>query len=226
LKYSKNEITLPPPKGFTLSELLIAVAVLGTIALFTIPKVLQTVETQTNKTKFKDTITTINQIAQYGASLTTHSTSSRDRAIIRQMLNRFKECPGSTAMCGLPNPHAISAGDIPTTGYILDQDIYILDQMRYNSYTPNTTYWAPLTVTSTNWDIMIDVNGAKGPDTIGVDRLQVVACLDFEPCGGNSWFIKPGTVTARQPGTPWGSNNGLSASEGAANWALWTSLWQ
>jgi prepilin-type N-terminal cleavage/methylation domain-containing protein len=48
-------------KGFTLSELLIAIAILGLIATFTIPKVLQSVGNSTNKAIGKETASVISQ---------------------------------------------------------------------------------------------------------------------------------------------------------------------
>jgi prepilin-type N-terminal cleavage/methylation domain-containing protein len=56
----------PPPKGwlgFTLSELLVAVAILGLIATFTIPKVLQGIEAIQRKAIFKEDYAALSQLS-------------------------------------------------------------------------------------------------------------------------------------------------------------------
>ena len=52
--------------GFTLSELLIALAILGLIATFTIPKVLNSTDTASKQAVFKETLGMLSEI-QYEA---------------------------------------------------------------------------------------------------------------------------------------------------------------
>ena len=53
--------------GFTLAELLIALLILGVIATFTIPKVLQSQESSQQKSVFKETISVVNNMVYHGA---------------------------------------------------------------------------------------------------------------------------------------------------------------
>ena len=53
--------------GFTLSELLIALAILGLIATFTIPKVLTSLGNNSKNSIFKETFSIISQVSYQGA---------------------------------------------------------------------------------------------------------------------------------------------------------------
>lgn len=52
---------LPSQPGFTLAELLIALAILGVIATFTIPKILQAQQNQEKHAIYKETIAALHR---------------------------------------------------------------------------------------------------------------------------------------------------------------------
>ena len=78
--------------GFTLSELLIALALIGLIATFTIPKVLQQSSTQTTEAVLKETLGAFNEIL-FSGSLSGVIEADANADYITSRLNFTQQCP-------------------------------------------------------------------------------------------------------------------------------------
>ena len=148
-------------KGFTLSELLIALAILGLIATFTIPKVLQTTESNQRKAVFKETIGSITEIA-YDMW---HQNRLGDQDYFLSRLNIVKYCnPGATGDCwtaamGNSETQTIAPAATLQNGVVISR--------------PNVTNRSYM---------IIDYNGQAGPNTFGEDQIGLTACFDATPC--------------------------------------------
>src|ERR1051325_8786269 len=78
-------------KAFTLAELLIALAILGVIATFTIPKVLQAMQDNQRKAVFKEVIASLSGI-NYEGWTTKQLTPSTAQNFILSRVNAVKIC--------------------------------------------------------------------------------------------------------------------------------------
>jgi prepilin-type N-terminal cleavage/methylation domain-containing protein len=91
--------------GFTLAELLMALAILGVIATFTIPNVLNTLSNQTIKANGKEAISTLNAVLYEGwqqGNISTNSTTTQVTNFLKTRLNytRFCDVGETDGPCG------------------------------------------------------------------------------------------------------------------------------
>ena len=201
--------------GFTLSELLIALAILGLIATFTIPKILQSTQNQSLRASLKEAIAAVSEIA-YEGSLSGGFNESYNAPYLQERLAYVQVCPTDSSVegciassyIGYPGPN-----DLNDPGGILASGAAIsgLD----NDPGDNDI------------DFIIDGNGPdQGPNQIGVDALIVSACNelgDNRTCSGSKFEFptKYGGVSYG-----WGSDDFNGTAERQANKELYLSLFQ
>ena len=155
-------------KGFTLAELLIALLILGVIATFTIPKVLQTQIDSQKKSTFRETLAMMHDII-YQGTLTKEMTRTNPDTYLMSRINAIKQCPVASGAQGcwthfedkLACPQGLSQpGVILSNGAIITG----LDD-------PGATGEFMFT---------IDWNGAEGPNQQGDDQLWLRTNYDIE----------------------------------------------
>ena len=170
-------------KAFTLSELLIALALLGLVAAFTIPKVLQSADSQFRDTSFKETIGILAQAFQNFQNSSNPPTSSSDTiTFFSEFLNIKEICESST------KPNACMDASYPSdTGraVLLHNGMLISD-------IDGTTTWPGGGLRQT---ILIDYNGTEGPNTEGEDIIN----LNFHYGSGPYNGIPSGRITTNVP---------------------------
>jgi prepilin-type N-terminal cleavage/methylation domain-containing protein len=174
----------PSGSGFTLSELLIAIAILGVIATFTLVKVLQVTDTAQNKAKFKEAIATLNtplfEGVQSGAI-----TDANSGSYMMSKLAGIKVCDTNSLVQG--------CAPSSQTGYS-----YELDEPGIVLHSSAMLYGFNDNISSSNAAV-IDVNGAAAPNTVGQDQLIIVYCYDPQGCNNDpcleSSLFRSGTIS-------------------------------
>ena len=142
-------------KGFTLSELLVSLALLGLIAAFTIPKVLYNIQASQQRALLTTAIRTLSDA--------TSKLANEPPALV---------APNNTTwhaydpLLNSADDNFIAAGNIANS-FTMPSGVVL------NSFNE--------LVTSGLTTIVIDVNGAGRPNRTGRDRLMVTAC--FNPRG-------------------------------------------
>lgn len=138
--------------GFGLSELLITLAILGLIATFTIPKVLQNMEEQQNKARGKEAFATLHQVLFDGwqsGRITAATTLNELLAYMQEKLQYERYCPpnNTTGACNWPGR---------STGYayfILHSGATVIVSNFWNVGSNPVTHPT------------IDMNGTQGPNS-------------------------------------------------------------
>lgn len=145
--------------GFTLAELLSALAILGVIATFTIPKVLQGQQDQRRIAIFKETIASVHQALYNDWVLTGGEMTSHDRAILFANLNYIKQCPTDAAAEGC---HPSMVGGVNDPALVMHNGAVVGDLDGYNmSFGPGARVAA----------IIIDWNGPELPNAVYDDQI-------------------------------------------------------
>lgn len=203
--------------GFTLSEVLLVLSVIGVVAALTIPTLIQKMADEQNKTAWKKIYSTLSQATislmnDNGGSMkclcgdcTTLYQHQCMMDKYAQYLNYIKKCNGGTiyGVCfsgsGYPyidnlfllngtthlqiNSYVPYLGDT-NSGLILSNG----SMVTFNANTPNcitTTEGIPNMCGSIN----VDVNGLKGPNTIGKDIFAVnVQESGIKPVGAGTYY--------------------------------------
>lgn len=177
-------------KAFTLSELLIALLILGVIATFTIPKILSSTSDAKNKTLLKETVSILNQhlyrLTLLGIPLTTKL--FYDQA--RDNSNFTFFCPTDSANEGCWDESIQGVtGEANMAGMLLHNGVSIIGINNFD-----LVHGAD--------SVQIDLNGPEGPNTLGQDQIKLVIC--FSPSvdtSCNDWTtgytgkVAAGTVT-------------------------------
>jgi prepilin-type N-terminal cleavage/methylation domain-containing protein len=196
--------------GFTLAELLIALAILGAIATFVIPKVLQSQQESKKKAVFRETLSALYEVMNTGIKTGAINANTGGTYILNH-LNGIKVCrtdsssegcwndgiqgvPGGSPPLGVPswNPGVVLANNANIVG-IIDPG-YMGD------------CFGPTYVIG----VVVDWNNTAGPNALGDDQLVLYLCVTGTcGCGytGGSGAAGPGTMKTR-------------ADMGAANTAL------
>ena len=190
-------------KGFTLAELLVALSVLGVMATFTIPKMLQNQENSKRKAIYRESIAAFHE-AMYDGIL--NRTLTRQVAVVNffgQRLSTVKTCLTNAQTQGcfpqdyLPDNEETEGGVLLTSG----MSIAGLDKVANttNGYT----------------GIIMDWNGPNGPNLEGEDQLRLTICFDSTASGFS--------VRCSRENTLFNSNGG---GDPAANQILYRSIFQ
>jgi prepilin-type N-terminal cleavage/methylation domain-containing protein len=138
-------------KGFTLAELLIALAILGIIATFVIPKIISSQQSGKKQAIFKETIGALSE-ATYLACINPPDPSMTIYAYYASKLNTLKQCP--------TNAQAEGCDIIDTEpGFLLHNGASVAGVRD---------------VLGSSDGIVIDYNGLAGPNLGGDDRLAIV----------------------------------------------------
>jgi prepilin-type N-terminal cleavage/methylation domain-containing protein len=176
--------------GFTLAELLIALAILGVIATFAIPKVLLSQANQKRNAVLKEVIGMLSDIEYQGWITKQVTTSTQFQSWYFSKINAVKLCNSNslsegcwTSAQGDPAP---SARNEP--GVILANGAYVVGMDSDPGDDDGAGH-----VSNT---ILIDWNGPDGPNLTGQDQLSVYVCYGTQDCpylqpSGN---IKAGTL--------------------------------
>jgi prepilin-type N-terminal cleavage/methylation domain-containing protein len=156
-------------KGFTLAELLIALAILGEIATFTIPKILSSQQNSQRIAVFKETIGALSEITYYGY-LQGDLTTSNVTSYYASKLNTVKICSTNSFTQGCWS----HPGGDTEPGFVLHNGATLTG---FNNTGPGN-------------GISMDWNGAAGPNIEGQDIIQLQICFG-SPC----WYgARAGTV--------------------------------
>lgn len=179
-------VSMVSQKGFTLAELLIALTILGVIATFTIPKILQGQQNAQRKSIVKETVASFSQIAYEGYLKGELDTSNYSDYFLTR-LNAIKICPNDSEAEGCwdtgTQPHIANHSDYP--GMVLANGAYITGVSGYdfgNGVKCSGQY--------------IDWNGTAGPNIPGQDIVEFISSYGIKDTDPSSWCynIKPGTV--------------------------------
>jgi prepilin-type N-terminal cleavage/methylation domain-containing protein len=143
--------------AFTLSELLVSLAVIGLISAFAIPKVINSVEASQKKIIFRETIAVIQDV--YNTCLLDESCIVADYNELYNRLNAVKICDTTTTAC-VTNP-SVESGSINRDGAIFQTGAYM---------------WGFARSFDDRDGFAIDFNGTKPPNLLGEDILWLVRC--------------------------------------------------
>lgn len=171
-------------EGFTLAELLVALAILGVIATFTVPKILATSQNQQKKAVFRETISAISEAISTGTMSNRLDRNSNFYAHIANKLNAVKFCPNnaSTEGCWL---NSSWVGEENEPGFVMHNGVSV----------------AGLRTTTAGFDnIVIDWNGPAAPNTEGEDRVFLAVCWDRTDSSYTTYCSRPSQQGYVEPG--------------------------
>lgn len=171
--------------GFTLAELLIALAILGVIATFTIPKVLHSQENDKKKAVIRETIGALNDITYQAVMKRDGLDDNTFYTYFENRLNYTIACPNAVATEGCWT----QAFNTPnTTDY---QGFKLHNGASLSSFTVCCVYG-----TGQEGNVVsIDWNGEEAPNTYGDDQFEVMVSWGTRPISG---VYRPGTVLPLQ----------------------------
>lgn len=170
-------------RGITLTEMVVAVALIGIITAFTIPKLISSNQDASRKAIMRETVNILESILTEGMIKgTLGDTSSRDFFLSR--INAIKICNNISKDEG--------CWDTATQGsklYEPDEGGFVLS----NGAAVVGFSTAGKADGSLEDGFLIDWNGTSGPNQIGQDQLWVNACGIAE-CNYNATGQSPGTI--------------------------------
>ncbi len=158
-------------KGFTLAELLIALALLGIIAAFTIPKVLQAAGTTEATAKIRETVSTLEQ-AYYGRQMQNQLTVGATGTLYNNIVPtlNFTNASNTANVDAAGSPLNGVAGGHPCGGTSGFQSGWF--QLPNGVVVTGLSSGATMSVTpaaAANTMLCIDFNGAANPNQAGQD---------------------------------------------------------
>lgn len=158
--------------GFTLAELLISLAILGVIATFTIPKVLNAQQDSKRKAVLRETLASLEAVMHDGL-LTGQFSQQHNGDYILSHLNAVKVCDTDAEAQGCWTQSSPHSSENNEPGLIMHNGV---DVAGLNNWTADA------------WNIVIlDWNGADPPNVEGQDQLVLLMCEDpTGSCGANN----------------------------------------
>jgi len=155
-------VTLLKTNGFTLSELLISLAILGVIAAFTIPKILSSQNDAQRKAVFKETYATITTIIYNGLQQgELPRTSPNMYDFVSQKINAVKLCDTHSFNQGCwpqSSDCTWAAAELAEPGMVLPSGAVIAGLRNGLDYE----------------GFLVDWNGPAEPNTCGNDQISLI----------------------------------------------------
>jgi prepilin-type N-terminal cleavage/methylation domain-containing protein len=193
--------------GFTLSELLIALGLLGLISVFTVPKVLQSSQQSAIRANLKEAMAAFNE-ATFQGVLNGRIRSGYNASYVLGQLNAAKLCPtqANSQGCYTVVPTGSTSTEYNEKGIVLPSGAVIVG---LTDTTGDDSFW-------------IDGNGESAPNVVGEDILYLSVCYasgcSFAASAG---VAVPGKVSYRQH-----AGGFTNATYQTANQTLYVSLFQ
>lgn len=193
--------------AFSLAEVLIALALLGVVAAFTIPKVLNSGGDKQKKAVFREVIASLSDIARTGY-VKNEIDPTKPADYFLQHLNATQTCLGNSFLEGCFN---IPSDDLDVLaarahkGAVLANGACITGLKNLDDGTNTPLNWAPGQAAV----LTVDWNCARPPNLSGQDQIELYICYGddasypYNPCmsqlgsplsGGT---IRPGKVGPR-----------------------------
>jgi prepilin-type N-terminal cleavage/methylation domain-containing protein len=157
--------------AFTLAELLIALAILGVIATFSIPKVLQSQQNNQKQAIFKEIISAFINIQQSSLRDGYSYTNFYDSQ------NAVKHCDIGDATSCWTQPEV--SVPFPISGFSYG---YVLHNGATAMYTSLALSGGAPAGTQDYEFVEVDWNGPTGPNVIGDDQVILIGCLTQPKC--------------------------------------------
>jgi prepilin-type N-terminal cleavage/methylation domain-containing protein len=175
-------------KGFTLSELLVALSVLSIISTFTLVKVVSANQVQQNKAKFKELYSTLSNIVYEGRLYGTVKTQLQFSQALQNKVSFLKFCPTNAVANGCWDSTMYQAtGEGLEGGGILHNGLYMAGVSNTNA---------------ANDYVVVDLNGPSPPNQLGQDTFALSICLNTQanvlcqPGAGYTSFTYTGVVSS------------------------------
>jgi prepilin-type N-terminal cleavage/methylation domain-containing protein len=186
--------------AFTLSELLITLAIFGTVAALTLPQVSQVIETNKQRVLLKETITTISQGMKQAVSVV--GRGGNPTQYFYNHLSAQKVCDTDFLAQGCSTDITLWPSE---PAFVLPTGVTVVGLQ-------------PGVGTASEDGFGIDVNGDTGPNIWGRDRLTLLVCLNPEIVNQCNRILP---VSKRQPGAValWAANVPTTET------ALYNTLW-
>jgi prepilin-type N-terminal cleavage/methylation domain-containing protein len=176
--------------GFTLAELLIALAILGEIATFTLPKIISAQQNAKQLAVIKETVATLSEVLYVGTQFGEIDDSNFDTYMLSKV-NAVKLCPNNVRDDGCM-PQDLPYTTFPTyKGFILPNGAAVACGR------------APTTPSGAG-ECLIDWNGTDGPNLKHNDQLDVNLVY-------NSNGISKGKVGQVKNNTAWTTDDEWAA---------------
>lgn len=187
-------------KAFTLAEVLITLAIIGVVAAMTMPALIQNYQKRALETQIKHFYSTFSQavkqyMADYGTDDLRNTPLASDNyedysspegiASIRNFMTKYlkivKECDHAPSDCfakeyrsyGEKADHVYGINEM-NNGYYYD-DLGYRDYVLADGAVVKIAYWCTM---DGPIDIIVDVNGKKGPNKAGYDVLSMSLFYD------------------------------------------------
>jgi prepilin-type N-terminal cleavage/methylation domain-containing protein len=147
-------------QGFTLSELMVSLGVLGLIAAIAIPTAWSSIDDNTNKTLFRESVRILNEataeIANNPPTLTAPNNTTWD--LYDQYLNSADD-------------NRVAMSFMLPSGVVLSSFDYLANDLNLEG-------------------IQIDINGNSPPNVLGKDQLHITACYNpIGNCPAQLWTV-------------------------------------
>lgn len=169
-------------RGFSLAELLLALVILGQIAVFAIPKVLAVQQDARRKAVFKEALGALSEVVYTGV-VTGELNGANDHVYVLEHINAARQCPSQNSLAGGCWTHDL---DIHPDSWVHNETGF----MMHNGLTFSGLDSAD---SSDHEQCHLDWNGAEGPNLNGVDQMSVDLCYRDGVCAGTR--NQAGTIT-------------------------------
>ncbi len=157
--------------GFTLAELLMALAIFGVIATFTIPKILTSTTNAQEVATFKEVNSTLQELLYEGRRDGSITNAATYQSYILNHINATLICNSnsSTQGCWDTAIQGTPGADTSKPGFILANGARIIGIENALNADGSDGAW-------------IDWNGLTAPNTIGEDQLKIYFCVTGPTC--------------------------------------------
>lgn len=200
--------------GFSLSEILISLAILAIIYSMCIPLVLNP-SSNAKKAVFLEVINTLNDITYTGIASDELTVSNPGSYILRRV-NAAKVCPtnSETEGCWTVTPNTPGYDtETQEPGFVLHNGAVVFglaDCCDRDALAPGEAENA----------IVVDWNGANGPNLVGDDRLLLLQCYGTVPCTYHNPTATPVKVGSIGP------HHNVSSGDSTSNLRLYNEVMQ